>query len=46
MSPLASKFLIWWHKPITSPLEMTAIGNFHQVNDATCAMRSLSNCRR
>ena len=35
MSPLSSKFLIWWHKPITSPLEMTAIGHFHQVNDAT-----------
>ena len=40
MSPLPSKFLIWWHKPITSPLEMTAIGNFHQVHDATVAQRS------
>ena len=40
MSPLPSKFLIWWHKPITSPLEMTAIGNFHQVNDATT-----TNCK-
>jgi hypothetical protein len=29
--------LIWWHKPITSPLEITAIGNFHQVHDATAA---------
>ena len=40
ISPLPSIFLIWWHKPITSPLEMTAIGNFHQVNDATgvCAI--------
>ncbi len=40
MSPLPSKFLIRWHKPITSPLEMTAIGNFHQVHDATVAQRS------
>jgi hypothetical protein len=35
MSPLPSKFLIWWHEPITSPPEITAIGNFHQVHDAT-----------
>src|SRR5271165_1883413 len=39
MSPLPSKFLIWWHKPITSPLEITAIGNSHQVNDATSGIR-------
>jgi hypothetical protein len=35
MSPLPSKLLIWWHEPITSPPEITAIGNFHQVHDAT-----------
>jgi len=27
--------LIWSHKPITSPPEITAIGNFHQLPDAT-----------
>src|SRR5260221_150372 len=35
MSPLPSKSLIWSHEPITSPPEMPAIGNFHQLPDAT-----------
>ncbi len=37
MSPLPSKSLIWSHEPITSPPEIAAIGNFHQLPDATCA---------
>ena len=35
MSPPPSKSLIWSHEPITSPPEMPAIGNFHQLPDAT-----------
>jgi hypothetical protein len=46
MSPLPSKFLIWWHEPITSPLEMTVIGNFHQVHDATSSCLSVSNAEK
>jgi hypothetical protein len=42
MSPLPSKFLIWWHKAITSPLEMIAIANFHQVYDATFRKQSVA----
>ena len=35
MSPLPSKSLIWSHEPITSSPESAAIGNFHQLPDAT-----------
>jgi len=35
MSPLPSKSLIWSHEPITSSPEIVAIGNFHQLPDAT-----------
>ncbi|MGH6990892.1 MAG: hypothetical protein ACREE3_13425, partial [Stellaceae bacterium] len=35
MPLLPSKFLSWSHEPITSPLEMTAINNFHHLRDAT-----------
>ena len=44
MSPLPSKSLIWSHEPITSPQEIAAIGNFHQLPDATqCWSRVLHN---
>jgi hypothetical protein len=46
MSPLPSKFLIWWHKAITSPLEMIAIANFHQVYDATLYRLQKTDCTR
>ena len=35
MSPLPSKSLFWSHEPITSSPEIAAIGNFHQLPDAT-----------
>jgi hypothetical protein len=35
MSPPPSKSLIWSHEPITSPREIAAIDNFHQLPDAT-----------
>ena len=34
MSPPPSKSLIWSHEPITSPREIAAIDNFHQLPDA------------
>ena len=40
MSPLPSKSLIWSHEPITSSPEIAALGNFHQLPDAT-AIRCL-----
>jgi hypothetical protein len=35
MSPLPSHYSIWPLEPVTRPLEMTAIGIFHQLRDAT-----------
>jgi hypothetical protein len=41
MSPPRSKSLIWSHEPITSSPEIAAIGNFHQLPDATLVCETL-----